>query len=128
MARPKAAMPPRARSQSLSSRIRTRSSPLRSIRRSHRGATSAMPPITAASFPTAALRKDVAVFRQVPAKGVDALGALTHQEIAGSKHDAVRLLLFGLDRNKAHAQPLGRFTDRLAPAASFFCRLMNGLT
>src|SRR5215469_13187627 len=60
-----------------------------------------------------ALRKDVAVFHQVPAKSVDALGALTHQEIAGSEYDAVRLLLFGFDRNKAHARPLGRFTDGL---------------
>ena len=60
-----------------------------------------------------ALRKDVAVFQQVPAKRVDALGALPHQEIAGSKHDPVRLLLFALDRNKAHARPLGRFTDGL---------------
>src|SRR6516165_5165981 len=59
------------------------------------------------------LWKDVAVFHQMPAKNVDALGALPHQEIAGSKHDAVRLLLFGLDRNKAHARPLGGFTDRL---------------
>ena len=41
-----------------------------------------------------ALRKDIAVFHQVPTKSVDALGALTHQEIAGSEHDAVRLLLF----------------------------------
>src|ERR1700746_1688538 len=60
-----------------------------------------------------ALRKDVAVFHLVPAKSVDALGALTHQEIAGSEHDAVPLLLFGLDRNEAHARPLGRFTDGL---------------
>src|SRR6516165_2756162 len=60
-----------------------------------------------------ALRKDIAVFHQVPAQSVDALGALPHQEIAGSKHDAVRLLLFGLDRNEAHARPLRRFTDGL---------------
>src|SRR6516225_8752579 len=60
-----------------------------------------------------ALRKDVAVFHEVPAKSVDALGALPHQEIAGSEHDAVRLLLFGLDRNEAHARPLGCFTDGL---------------
>src|SRR5690242_5661912 len=60
-----------------------------------------------------ALRENVAVFHQVPAKNVDALGALPHQEISGAKHDAVRLLLFGLDRNEAHARPLGRFTDRL---------------
>src|SRR5215469_18354354 len=60
-----------------------------------------------------ALRKNVAVFHQVPAKGVDALGALPHQEIAGAEHDAVRLLLFGSDRNQAHARPLGRFTDGL---------------
>jgi hypothetical protein len=60
-----------------------------------------------------ALRKDVAVFHQVSAKNVDALSALPHQEIAGSEYDAVRLLLFGLDRNEAHARPLGRFTDGL---------------
>ena len=60
-----------------------------------------------------ALREDVPVFHQVPAKSVDALGALPHQEITGSKHHAVRLLLFGLDRNEAHARPLGRFTDDL---------------
>src|SRR5215831_5049513 len=60
-----------------------------------------------------ALRKDVAVFHQVPAKSVDALGTLPHQEIAGSEHDAVRLLLFALDRNEAHARPLRRFTDGL---------------
>jgi hypothetical protein len=66
------------------------------------------------------------VFHQVPAESVDALGALTHQEIAGSEHDAVRLLLFGLDQNDAHARPLGRFTDRLCIGG--VCRLMNGLT
>src|SRR5215813_13383309 len=59
------------------------------------------------------LRKDIAVFHQVPAKSVDALGALTHQEIASAKHDAVCLLLFGLDWNEAHARPLRRFTDGL---------------
>ena len=31
-----------------------------------------------------ALWKNIAVFHQVPAKSVDALGALTHQEIAGT--------------------------------------------
>src|SRR6516162_10936026 len=60
-----------------------------------------------------ALRKDVAVFQQVPAQSVDALGALPHQEVPGSKHDAVRLLLFALDRNETHARPLGCFTDGL---------------
>jgi len=38
-----------------------------------------------------ALRKNIAVFHQVPAKSVDALSALPHQKIPGSKHDAVRL-------------------------------------
>jgi hypothetical protein len=60
-----------------------------------------------------ALREDVAVLKQVPAQRVDALRALTHQEIPGSEHDAIRLLLFGLDRNEAHARPLRRFTDGL---------------
>src|SRR5262245_18233898 len=60
-----------------------------------------------------ALWKDVAVFHQVPAQSVDALGALPYQEIAGSEHNTVRLLLFGLDRNEAHARPLRRFTDGL---------------
>ena len=60
-----------------------------------------------------ALRKDVALFLQVPAKSVYALGALPYQEIAGSEHDAVGLLPFGLDRNEAHARPLGGFTNGL---------------
>src|SRR5215469_18173244 len=60
-----------------------------------------------------ALRTDVAIFQQVPAQSVDALGALAHQQIAGSKDDAVGLLLFALDPNKAHARPLRRFTDGL---------------
>src|SRR5215472_17910468 len=60
-----------------------------------------------------AFRKDVAGFHQVATQSVDALGALPYQEITGSEHDAVRLLLFGLDWNEAHAGPLGRFTDGL---------------
>src|SRR5215472_13274267 len=76
-----------------------------------------------------ALGKNVAVLQQVPAKSVHALGALTHQEIPDSKHDAVRLLLFGLDRSEAHARPLRRFTDGLCVGSIvLFCRLMNGLT
>src|SRR6516162_9317720 len=70
-----------------------------------------------------ALRKDVAVFQQVPAKSADALGALPHQEIPGSKHDAVRLLLFALDRNEAHARPLSRFTDGLCIGGIVFLPL-----
>src|SRR5512133_3783832 len=58
-----------------------------------------------------ALRKDVAVFRQEPAQGIDALGALTHQEITRSKNDAIRLLLLTLYRHEAHARPLRRLTD-----------------
>jgi len=34
-----------------------------------------------------------------------------HQEIPGSEHNAVRLLLFSLHRNEAHARSLRRFTD-----------------
>jgi hypothetical protein len=75
-----------------------------------------------------ALRKDVAVFKQVTAQSVDALRTLTHQEIPGSEHDAVRLLLFGLDGNEAHARPLAASQMASASAASFFCRLTNGLT
>src|SRR6516162_10479098 len=60
-----------------------------------------------------ALRKDVAVFHQVPAKSVDALGALTHQKISGPEDDCIRLLLLGLDRNEAHARSLHSFTDGL---------------
>ena len=70
----------------------------------------------------------MAIFHQMPAKSVDALGALTHQETAGSEHDAARLLLFVLDRNEAHARPLAASQMASASAASFFCRLMNGLT
>src|SRR5580700_5287614 len=60
-----------------------------------------------------ALRKGVAGFKQMAAQSIDALRALTHQEIPDSEHDAVRLLLFGLDRNEAHARPRRRFTDGL---------------
>src|SRR6516165_11504979 len=60
-----------------------------------------------------ALRKDVAVFQQVPAKSVDALGALTHQKISGPEDDCIRLLLLRLDRNEAHARSLHSFTDGL---------------
>src|SRR5215472_15875174 len=60
-----------------------------------------------------ALRKDIAVFHQVPAKSVDTLSALTHQQVPGSEHKPVRLRLFALDRNEAHARPMRRFTDGL---------------
>src|SRR6202047_2035294 len=42
-----------------------------------------------------ALRKDVAVLKQMPAQSVDALRTLTHQKSAGSENDGVRLLLLG---------------------------------
>jgi hypothetical protein len=75
-----------------------------------------------------ALGEDVAILGKVPTQGVDALGALAHQEIARSEHNAVRLLLLALDRNKAHARPLRCFTDGLGIGRVFFCRLTNGLT
>src|SRR4051795_591197 len=59
------------------------------------------------------LGKNVAVLGQVPAQGVDALCALTHQEITGAEHDPVRLLLLAFHRHEAHARPLGGFADRL---------------
>jgi hypothetical protein len=49
----------------------------------------------------------------VPAQCVEALRALTHGAIPGSEHDAVRLWLFGLDRNETYARPLRRFADGL---------------
>ena len=49
----------------------------------------------------------------MPAQRVDALRALTHQEISGSEHDTIRLLFLRLDRNKAHTRPLRRFTNGL---------------
>src|SRR5207237_9159619 len=60
-----------------------------------------------------ALRKGVAILKQVAAQSVDALRALTHQKIPGPEHDAVRLLLLGLDWDEAHARPLRCFTDGL---------------
>ena len=70
----------------------------------------------------------VGPIHQVPAQSVDALGALTHQQIPGSEHDAIRLLLLVLTGTK---RMLGRWAASQiasASAASFFCRLMNGLT
>ena len=59
------------------------------------------------------LRNDVAVLRPVPARGVDALRPLPHQEIAGAEHHAVRLLRLVLHRHETHARPLRRLADRL---------------
>jgi hypothetical protein len=48
----------------------------------------------------------------MPLQSVDALPALPHQHVPSSKHDTVRLLLFILDRNEAHARSLSRLADR----------------
>jgi hypothetical protein len=53
------------------------------------------------------------IFGEVPAQGIDALGTLAHQKIAGPEYDAVRLLRLVLDGHKAHARPLCRLADRL---------------
>jgi len=54
-----------------------------------------------------ALRKDVAVFHQVPAKSVDALSALTHQEIAGPRRRPLEL--------SETEQPCFRYHQTLPP-------------
>jgi hypothetical protein len=60
-----------------------------------------------------ALRKDVALFKQVPAQSAYALRVLMHQEVPDSDHDVVCLLPLGLHRNEAHARPARRFTSGL---------------
>src|ERR1700740_2624762 len=60
-----------------------------------------------------ALAKDMAIFAEVPAQGIDALRALAHQKIPGPEYDAVRLLRLVLDGHKAHARPLCDLTDCL---------------
>ena len=55
---------------------------------------------------------DDAEFREVGAYGVGQGGALANQQIAAAVQRQDRLLLDGLDRDKAHARPPNRFADR----------------
>jgi hypothetical protein len=43
---------------------------------------------------------------------IDGLGSLSHQQVAGSKHDGRRLLLRAFYRHETHRWPLDRFADR----------------
>src|SRR3954462_3949810 len=47
------------------------------------------------------------------AKGIDELGALTHQQVARSEHRRTRLALLTLYGHEAHALSLCRLADRL---------------
>ena len=59
------------------------------------------------------LRRDDAVFRKMPAQGVDQLGALAHQEVARPEDHRPGLLIFGFHSNKPHCRPRRRLGDRL---------------
>lgn len=61
--------------------------------------------------------------------GVDELGSLANQEIAGPEHEGGRLLLLALHGHEKRM--VGRCAaSQIASAymASFFCRFTNGLT
>jgi len=62
----------------------------------------------------------------VATQSIDALRALTHQQIAGAKHDAVGLLLFTGTKRMLGRCAASQMAS--ASATSFFCRLTNGLT
>jgi len=57
------------------------------------------------------LGNDVAIFRQVPSKGVDTLRLLPYQHISGSKHHPACLLSLVLHRDKPHVWSLRGFTN-----------------
>jgi hypothetical protein len=73
------------------------------------------------------LRDDMTMFGQMPAKGVDALRPLPHQQVAGPEHEGVRLLRCGLHRHEAHARPLRRLADRLGVGRVVLLPLDEGL-
>jgi hypothetical protein len=63
--------------------------------------------------PGVALRRNDAEFGQVRSEGVDALGALTDQQIAGAVLHQLALLLGRLDLHKTHRRSSNRLADRL---------------
>ena len=60
-----------------------------------------------------ALRYDITVLVEMRPQGVDEIGALTHQLLAGSEQDSACLLVLGFDFHKAHPRTLSRLDDRL---------------
>lgn len=80
-----------------------------------------------------ALGKHIPILGQVPAQGVDALRAASHQKVTGAEHDAVCLLRFAFHRHEATGTKRmpGRWAaSQIASAStvSFFCRFTCGLT
>ena len=76
-----------------------------------------------------ALRDDQAKFGKMATQGVDDLGPLTHQQIAGTKYNGRSLCAAALFT--ATNRIVGRCAASQiasASAASFFCRFTNGLT
>src|ERR1041385_8244339 len=56
---------------------------------------------------------DPTIFSEVPPDRVDELSSLPHQQVASSKHQTRRLLLFALHGHEPHARPLSGFANRL---------------
>jgi hypothetical protein len=63
--------------------------------------------------PRVALRRNDAELGQVRSESVDALGALTYQQIARAVLHQLALLLGRLDPHKAHRRSSNRLADRL---------------
>jgi hypothetical protein len=56
---------------------------------------------------------DKAELGQMPAQGIDDLGPLPHQEIAGPEHESGSLGLLAFGSHEAHGRALGGLADRL---------------
>src|SRR3954463_11561507 len=56
---------------------------------------------------------DKAELGQMPAQGIDDLGPLPHQEIAGPEHESGGLGLLAFGSHEAHGRALGGLADRL---------------
>ena len=61
-----------------------------------------------------AFRCDPAILGEMPPEGVDQLGALPDQKVAGPEEESRGLLLLALDGDKAHRRTLRRLADRLS--------------
>ena len=75
-----------------------------------------------------ALAKDIAIFAEVPAQGVDALGALAHQKIAGPETTPLACCASSFTGTKRMLGRCAASQIASASASSFFCRFTNGFT
>ena len=71
---------------------------------------------------------DDAELGQMAAQGIDDLGPLPHQQIAGPEYDRCGLGLLALGRHEAHGRALGRLADRLRIGRIVLLPLDEGLT